>query len=209
MLTQVSADNGGALTSLNGETGNPVGSLTEAQEALVIGCLLGDGAMRCKTHALLEINHSVDQRAYVEWKYELLRNLVATPPKSRRAGWRRIAYRFTTRSVPALTPWYRRFYGDGEKRVPEHILLRPLSLAVWLMDDGAKSYRTAYFNTQKFDPISQQRLIDLLREQHSIRASLNKDKQYHRLRIAVDSMKRLKELVQPYLLPMFGYKLPA
>jgi hypothetical protein len=83
-----------------------VGSLTEAQEALIIGCLLGDGAMRCKTHALLEINHSVDQQAYVEWKYAQLRNLVATPPKVRRSGWQRVAVRFTTRSFPVLTPFY-------------------------------------------------------------------------------------------------------
>ena len=83
MLTHVSADNGGAPTSTLVETGNTVGSLTEAQEALVVGCLLGDGAMRCKTHALLEINHGVDQRAYVEWKYEALRELVGTPPQLR------------------------------------------------------------------------------------------------------------------------------
>ena len=36
MLTLASADNGGALTSRNCETGNTVGSLTEAQEALRI-----------------------------------------------------------------------------------------------------------------------------------------------------------------------------
>jgi hypothetical protein len=35
-----------------------VGSLTEVQHQIVIGSLLGDGAMRCKTNALLEINHS-------------------------------------------------------------------------------------------------------------------------------------------------------
>ena len=208
MLTLASADNGGALLSRGRETGNTVGSLTEAQEALVIGCLLGDGAMRCKTHALLEINHSVDQRAYVEWKYDQLRNLVATAPKTRASGWRRTAVRFTTRSLPVLTPLYRRFYADGAKQLPQDLVLRPLSLAVWLMDDGAKSYRAVYFNTQKFDPVSQERLIEILRTQHSIDARPNKDKHYWRLRIAVASVARLKQVVQPYLLPMFGYKLP-
>ena len=51
MLTLASADNGGAHTRAElARAGNTVGSLTEAQEALIIGCLLGDGAMRCKTH---------------------------------------------------------------------------------------------------------------------------------------------------------------
>lgn len=210
MFAQASADNGGTLLRHTvWRTGNTVGSLTEAQEALIAGCLLGDGAMRCKTHALLEINHSIDQRAYVEWKYQQLAEFVATPPKSRSAGWQRIAYRFTTRSLPVLTPFYRQFYADGTKQIPEGLKLEPLTMAVWLMDDGAKSYRAVYFNTQKFDRQSQARLIDQLRQQHSIHARLNRDKQYWRLRIAVDSVGRLKELIRPHLLPMFSYKLPS
>ena len=31
--------------------GNTVGSLTEAQRSIIIGTLLGDGSMRCKTNA--------------------------------------------------------------------------------------------------------------------------------------------------------------
>ena len=208
MLPLASADNGGALTSRNCEAGNTVGSLTEAQEAVIIGCLLGDGAMRCKTHALLEINHSVGQRAYVEWKYEQLRNLVATPPKARPSGWQRTAVRFTTRSLPVLTRFYQQFYADGAKQIPHDLVVSPLSLAVWLMDDGAKSYRSVYLNTQKFDQLGQERLMTILRTQHSIDARPNKDKQYWRLRIAVASVARLKALVQPHLLPMFAYKLP-
>ncbi len=52
--------------------GNAVGSLSEVQHTIVIGTLLGDGAMRCKTNALLEINHSSHQQRYVLWKYEHL-----------------------------------------------------------------------------------------------------------------------------------------
>jgi LAGLIDADG DNA endonuclease family protein len=61
--------------------GNVVGSLSEVQHAIVIGSLLGDGSMRCKTNALLEINHSAKQRSYVDWKYRQLADLVVTPPK--------------------------------------------------------------------------------------------------------------------------------
>jgi hypothetical protein len=209
MPALASADNGGTLIPPVGGTGNTVGSLTEAQEALIIGCLLGDGAMRCKTHALLEINHAVDQRAYVEWKYQQLQGLVATPPKTRRSGWERTACRFTTRSLPQLTPLYQRFYSNGAKSVPEGLVLKPLSVAVWLMDDGAKSHRAVYFNTQKLDRTSQGRLIEMLRAQHSIVARPNRDKQYWRLRIAVDSVERLGQLVRPHLLSMFSYKLPS
>jgi hypothetical protein len=70
------------------------------QHQLVVGTLLGDGAMRCKTNALLEINHSAKQRAYVDWKYRHLADLVITPPKERCGNAGRIAYRFVTRSLP-------------------------------------------------------------------------------------------------------------
>ena len=38
--------------------GNTVGSLSEAQRSLIVGTLLGDGAMRCKANALIEIQAS-------------------------------------------------------------------------------------------------------------------------------------------------------
>jgi hypothetical protein len=38
-----------------------VGSLTDVQHSIIIGSLLGDGAMRCKVNALLEINHCFAQ----------------------------------------------------------------------------------------------------------------------------------------------------
>src|SRR5436190_24266200 len=98
--------------------GNTVGSLSEVQHAIIIGTLLGDGSMRCKTNALLEINHSVHQRSYVEWKYRQLADLVSTPPRERKGNGNRIAYRFVTRSLPALTPYYRLFYTDGRKSAP-------------------------------------------------------------------------------------------
>ncbi len=91
--------------------------------------------MRCKTNALLEINHSYRQRSYVEWKYRHLAELVATPPRTRRGNGDRVACRFVTRSLPALTPYYRLFYEGGRKRVPD-VELSPLALPCgsWMTD---------------------------------------------------------------------------
>lgn len=41
--------------------------LTPFQRSVIIGTMLGDGAMRRKREALLEINHSCVQRQYVDW----------------------------------------------------------------------------------------------------------------------------------------------
>ena len=187
--------------------GNTVGSLSEVQHAIVIGSLLGDGSMRCKTNALLEINHSLRQRSYVDWKFSHLADLVSTPPKERSGNGGRLAYRFVTRSVPALTPYYRLFYRDGRKQVPK-LELGPLALAVWLMDDGCRSRNAVYLNTQQFDQQSQKTMLGLLQEQWGLDATLNRDKSYHRIRLSVFATKRLRRLIEPYVLPEFRYKLP-
>jgi recombination protein RecA len=186
--------------------GNTVGSLSEVQRDIVIGSLLGDGAMRCRANALLEVNHSFDQRTYVDWKYSHLRGLVRTPPKARRSNGKRVAYRFVTRSLPELTPFFL-FYGSGRKTVPE-LELTPLMLAVWFMDDGCRSRSSVYLNTQQYDLGSQTRLLRLLAKQWGIGATLNRDKTYYRVRISVAGMRRFAELVSPYLLPELRYKLP-
>jgi hypothetical protein len=77
--SKVPAYNGEIRPARGRAKDNTVGSLTETQRSVIVGTLLGDGAMRCKTNALLEINHSYAQREYVDWKYQVLANLVATP----------------------------------------------------------------------------------------------------------------------------------
>lgn len=207
MLLTASAYNGGPRPPYLSE-GNTVGSLTEAQRSIIVGCLLGDGAMRCKANALLEVNHAAHQREYVDWKYRQLLNLCGTPPKYRRGNGKRVAYRFTTRSLPELTFFYRTFYRGRRRVVPDDLELTPLSLAVWFMDDGCKSHRALYLNTQQFDLESQHRLVGLLKEQWGVTSTLNRDKHYYRLRVAVSSVERFKSLIDPYLLPQFRYKLP-
>ena len=37
-----------------------MGSLTDMQRSVIVGSLLGDGTMRCKANALLEVNHLLE-----------------------------------------------------------------------------------------------------------------------------------------------------
>jgi hypothetical protein len=163
--------------------------------------------MRCKTNALLEINHSLHQRSYVDWKYRHLEELVRTPPKARKSNGTRIAYRFVTRSLPELTPYFRLFYGTGRKRIPE-LELSELTLAVWFMDDGCRSRNAVYLNTQQYDETSQRTLLRLLHDQWGIEGALNRDKSYYRIRLSVEGTLRFGGLVDPHLLPELRYKLP-
>jgi len=181
--------------------------LSGEQRSLIVGSLLGDGSMRCKTNALLEVNHSVAQRSYVDWKYRIVASLVATPPKARAGNGGRVAYRFVTRSLPCLTAYYRSFYPAGRKVIPD-LELTPLGLAVWLMDDGSRSRTAVYLNTQQFGLADQHKLVGILERDFGIRATLNRDRSYFRIRVAVDSVPTLRAVVRPHLLPELAYKLP-
>lgn len=181
--------------------------LTDQQRSVLIGTLLGDGAMRCKTNALLEVNHSIAQKSYVDWKYAVFADLTATPPSARAGNGDRVAYRFVTRSLPVLTPFYALFYPAGQKVVPD-ITLTPLALAVWLMDDGSRSRTSVYLNTQQFSVVDQLKLLEMLDRQFGIRGTLNRDRSYRRVRVAVGSVPVLRDLTASYILPELAYKLP-
>ncbi len=186
---------------------NTEGSLTEEQKEILVGTLLGDGAMRKKTQALLEINHSINQKELVDWLYLKFKNLVGTPPKTRLGNGRRIAYRFTTRSVSSLTPFYELFFLNRKKQIPAGLKLTPLTLACWYMDDGSRCDEDIYLNSQQFNQEEQRELCFLLKEQLNVSASLNKDKKYQRIRIKKESVAKFMNLIKEYILPSFQYKL--
>ena len=157
--------------------------------------------------AFLEINHSIKAKEYVEWKYSILKNLCKSPPKERKIDQKRVAIRFFTREHPELTLLYQEFYKDGKKVVPKNFRLDPVSLAVWFMDDGSKTKKgDVYLNCQKFDWKSQRRLLHALR-MIGIRARMNKDKKYYRIRIYKESIPKLIETIKPYLLSSMEYKI--
>ena len=189
--------------------GNTVGSLTEEQKSILIGTLLGDGTMRIKKNAHLEINHAFNQKVLVDWIFNKFESLVSTPPKWRKGNGKREAYRFATQKLPILTPFYDLFYKNNKKVIPTNLQLDPLSLAVWFMDDGSKSRSSIYLNTQQFNLDEQVRLIELLKVQFEIDSTLNKDKVYHRIRIRTRSVKKFIDLIEPFVLKEFRYKFPS
>ncbi len=187
-----------------------MGSLTSIQKEVLIGSLLGDGALRkqgTRTNALLEVNHSFQYKEYVDWKWQHFKEYIKTPPKPRHGNGNRIAYRFTTQSLPFFTEYYDKYYSNGKKFIAPDITLTPLILSVWFMDDGSKSRNTYYLNTQQFSIEDQNCLMSILDRDLKIKSSLNRDKIYWRIRIRTESADRFKKIVAPYLLPCFRYKI--
>jgi len=189
---------------------NTVGSLTQLERSIIIGSILGDGYLRIvsgRKNALLEINHSITQSAYVDWKYTQLKELCKSGPVMRHSNGTRIAYRFTTRQHPELSELHRLFYINNIKVIPDSLVLDPMTLAVWYMDDGSKcGEHNVYLNTQQFSRADQDRLMCLLRSL-GVESSLNRDKKYLRIRIRKSSLQNFFEIISPHVIPSMAYKL--
>ena len=190
---------------------NTVGSLTQLQKSVIIGSLLGDGCVRIipeKRDAFLEINHSIKAKEYVNWKYSILKDICASAPKERNSGEDgRKAYRFFTKQHKDITELMNKFYQNKRKTIPKDLELNPIILAVWFMDDGSKSRKhDVYLNTQQFSMKEQRILLHALRK-IGLRARLNKDKKYYRIRFLKESIPKLNEIIKPYIIPSMRYKL--
>ncbi len=187
-----------------------MGSLTQEQKSLIIGTILGDGYLRViprRKNAFLEVNHSVHQKDYVDWKYSVLQSIVKSKPKLRNGNGHRIACRFYTRCHSEITDLFRYFYKDGKKVIPNNLVINPFGLAVWYMDDGSKSGGSLYLNTQQFLEDDQIKLQKLLLDQFGIVSHLNKDKEYKRIRIVKRDAKKFCNIIRQFIPQSMQYKL--
>jgi len=176
----------------------------------MIGTILGDGYVRIipkRKNAFLEVNHSIAQKDYVDWKYNLLRSVVKNQPKARNGNEGRVAYRFFTRCLPEITELFGYFYKDRKKTIPDDLLLDPLGLAVWYMDDGSRSGRSIYLNTQQFLIGDQQKLLVVLLNQFGINSHLNKDKEYMRIRVMSKDARKFCDIIRTHVPQCMRYKL--
>lgn len=199
-------------------------ALSKDQQDILIGTILGDGNIRIlKKEAFLTVSHGEKQKDYVFWKYNFFRSWVLTKPRKevrqyyKKKEKQLASWRFSTISHPEMTKYYNLFYPKGRKIIPSQIqsvLISPLSLAVWYMDDGSrKPYgRGAFLHTESFPVGDQRRLIEVLKKNFSIvvrlsSAGLSKGKRLFRLYITAKSFPGFRDLILPYILPSMQYKI--
>lgn len=186
--------------------------LTELQKSIIIGTVLGDGSLSetfSKNNLRLQIEHCNAQKEYVFWKYEMLKNLILTPPiyKIQHRSWA-----FRTISHPELSEIGRIFYKDYRKILPENLekILTPIGLAVWFMDDGVRyqKYGTYTVNTQCYTVEEMHQMREILSRKFGIiQTSLHSDHNGWRLYIQKESSERFKRIVKPFILPSMAYKI--
>ncbi|PIN86133.1 hypothetical protein COV19_06570 [Candidatus Woesearchaeota archaeon CG10_big_fil_rev_8_21_14_0_10_44_13] len=110
--------------------------LNKEEEQIIIGGLLGDlHCRKTKTsiNARLEGGHGAEQKGYLIYKMELLRNLNWIIWKSKNG-----TYHYQSKSYACLNYYHNLFYPNNKKIVNQEILnkVERLGLLIWFMDDG-------------------------------------------------------------------------
>ncbi len=202
--------------------GNPVGSLevpkilsarkrlrlvlSETQRELLIGTILGDAYITLL--GKIRIEHSVKQREYVSWKYKQLKNIAyQAQPKEivhkNRKGNAYPALYFLLRQY--FRPWRAIFYKERQKIFPKGLLLQPLSLAVWYMDDGCWTGTKCVISTESFKGEYAEHMQQSLYMQYGIETVVGKN---GKMVIRKKSHETFFRLIEPYIIPCMRYKLP-
>ena len=194
--------------------------LTNEQKNLILGTLLGDGTIEKEwRNPRLRIAHSLTQKEYLFWKYDILRSIAAREPyivkykKHHQTGRIYSSWYFSTRAIPELDFYYQLFYQDGRKVISENLINhfnQPLSLAVWLMDDGYKrnDCNALRFSTDAFSYEEQLILQKCLGKNFGISSKLHRKGCSWNIYIPTTEMSKVHRLIDEHITPSMKYKLP-
>ena len=178
--------------------------LSSLERELISGCLLGDGTLsQSGKYHRLRIEHASRHKEYVEWKHSVLKRLCVSEIQCVADHG---SFRFGTVGLPEVTEmrqlWYR-----PTKQIPTDLVLTPMMVAIWFMDDGTKHRDTVDISVHSFSFES----LTSLRNRLSllgIHTTVNSDAKGHRLYVLKESYPNFKRLVKPYIVECMAYKLP-
>lgn len=193
--------------------------------SFLLGNILGDGYITKRGG--LQIDHK--DYAYTKWKFDYLLQLDMgvvnsstkisevrrIHPKTKKES---ISYRFYTKSL--FKEWRHTFYLEAmlqdkhaTKQVPlniEKLLVDPLSIAIWFMDDGGKGGHTPHgviFSVSNFSDVEIARLQSVLLNTFDIRSTFHAPKSSRQLYIPKSEYIKWKNVVSPFIIPCQRYKL--
>jgi hypothetical protein len=192
--------------------------ILENQRRIILGNILGDGSLEFDGFygTRLQIKQSEKYKEYVFWLYGELKNLCNSGPKEKKDTRQ---WYFSTKYLTELTVLHKLFYSNG-KKIPENIselLISPITLAVWYMDDGGLDFRpknhfSFLLHTDNFSLKDVDLLVETLNRNFRIKAKvyncLCREKRYPKIYIGREGRNKFLFLIKPYILNCFSHKLP-
>jgi len=189
-------------------------------QSILVGSILGDATIypcNKNNEAILEYKYDDKYFSYLKWLHKSLESLGLREIKPHR-GFHQ--HRFRSSPNKEIGNLRNIFYPQGKKIIPRIInklLIDSLSLAVWYMDDGCLDFRekdhcnatlaTFSFSKEECELLAKTLFtnFNLLIKDHK---NTMRGKPYFRLYVTSKSMDRFVNLIRPFILPCFSYKLP-
>lgn len=177
--------------------------INDIQHDLIIGSILGDGCVTKKkqdTKSTLSISHAENQKKYLEFKFQIMRNLCnMTDVLIKNTDYKgtynkQKLYWFYTKMIPQLN-YYR------ELHVSEVLSsLNVNSFLIWLMDDGRLNDKYYTIGLTRFNMKEMQLTIKKLNDLFNLEAKINwydKDHtKYMGLRFDAENSHKISSLIK-------------
>jgi len=189
--------------------------------SIIFGSLLGDAHTEKHGNGTrITFYQENTHKDYLLWLHKLIsnkgycnENIPVLQTRLGKYGKIRKIIRFKTFTYSSFNWIQDCWYLNNKKVLPQCIneYLSPLALAIWIMDDGAKVSSGIKLLTNNFELTEVIILCNIFTNKYNIVASPNragdKNKEQYVIYIHKESMKKLSNIVLPYIHPSMKYKL--
>lgn len=187
--------------------------MTYTEQSLIVSLLLGDGHIT--SEGRICINHSEKHKEYIEYKANLLYNIIGGKPikvhKSKSVINNKVYNTYSIRKCnkKLLGPFRDLLYPKGRKYISRKVLemLTLEGIAIWYMDDGSLSaektdgkihaYKLGLATYLSYE--ENKVIVDYFKEKWDIHFNIHKDGSKYRLRMGTKEARKFINLVKPYV----------
>lgn len=190
--------------------------ISSYHRSVLIGILLGDAHIRKinlpKNNTRIIFKQSIINFPYVWFVFMQLYPYCYSYPRLEKTIINFKKYYlvvFGTRTYPCLNELYQMFMHNGKKCVPDNIFeeLTPIALAHWIMCDGTFTGWGLLICTDSFTIKDVILLMNVLLIKYDINTTLHKCNNLPRIYIGKKELKKLKTIINEYVISFFVYKL--
>lgn len=192
--------------------------LNSVQKQLIVGGMLGDGCLykdSTKGNFKFSFGHCEAQEQYFHWKVAMLDPFINTFNKSVNKTRNSTMFQTTTICHQDLNFFGKMFYDENRvKHVPKNLdmYLTPLSLAVWIQDDGNLNAKVNMrIASMGFTESENYLLRDYLKSCFDLNSKVMifnyKGKKYYQITLNKENTQKLSDIIRPHVIDSMKYKL--
>ena len=190
-------------------------NITDTQKQFTVGNLLGDGCLfrdTEKSNYKLCFGQCDAQKEYFDWKISIMKPFVTRFHKSIDKRQNSVMWQTATISHQDLNDFGNSFYDMNRvKIIPDNIVqyLTPLSLAIWIMDDGSlNSNINMRIATMCFTEKEHYMLQDYLYVIFDLKSKvMSYGKKYFQLCFDKENTQKLSDIIRSHVVPCMQYKI--